>query len=183
MRDQADQTEEAVDHERGDDHRHEHQRGDPQRELPAVVLAIDQDDWQHDQIGEQEGHHAAEADPARPQHRGERHVADRADEREHRDHGSGDDVLDRADSRRGVLQKQRVEEAVAELRDEAGEEEADGDLLPEHSPVVAEVVGDVGPRFRRAQSLANAHLPAGRLVLVAGLRRLRVLACLFLEPA
>ena len=44
--------------------------------------------------------HAAEADAAVPQHRGERHVADRADEREHGD--------ERSDERTPDLREQRV---------------------------------------------------------------------------
>ena len=47
-----------------------------------------------------------------------------------------------------VLDEQGVEEVVAEQSDEPGEQEADGDLLPQHLPVAAEVVGDVGPGRR-----------------------------------
>ena len=81
----------------------------------AVVLAVDRDDRQHDQVGEEERQHAGEADPARPQHRRERHVADRADEAEHGDERPDDHVLERAERAAGVLEEQAVEEAVAEL--------------------------------------------------------------------
>src|SRR5207249_3452975 len=57
--------------------------------LQSVVFAVDVEDWQHDQVGEDEGEHAAEADAAVPQYGGERDVADRADE--------GDDGNQRAD--------------------------------------------------------------------------------------
>ena len=58
-------------------------------------------------------------------------------------------------NRRGrVLDEEEVEEVVAEEADESGEEEPDGDLLPQHPPVAAEVVGDVGPRGGRGQALA-----------------------------
>src|SRR5438445_11159165 len=57
---------------------------------PAVVLAVDVEDGQHDQVGEDEGKHAAEADAAIPEHRGERDVADRADEADDRDNGADD---------------------------------------------------------------------------------------------
>ena len=50
--------------------------------------------------------------------------------------------------------KQAVEEVVAQQADEPGEQEAERDLLPEHLPVAAEVVGDVRPGRGRAQSLA-----------------------------
>ena len=46
-------------------------------------------------------------------------------------------------TRRGAPQEEAVEEVLAEQRDEAGEQEADRDLLPEHLPVGAEVVGHV----------------------------------------
>ena len=50
--------------------------------------------------------------------------------------------------RRRVLDEEEVEEVVAEQADEAGEQEADRDLLPQHLPVAAEVVGDVRPGRR-----------------------------------
>ena len=49
------------------------------------------------------------------------------------------------DQRRRVLDEEAVEEVVAEQADEAGEQEAERDLLPQHLPVAAEVVGDVRP--------------------------------------
>ena len=45
-------------------------------------------------------------------------------------------------------QEEAVEEVVAELRDEAGEQEAERDLPPEHLPVATEVVRDVRPGGR-----------------------------------
>ena len=39
-----------------------------------------------------------------------------------------------------VADEEDVEEVVAEQADEAGEQEADRDLLPQHRPVAAEVV-------------------------------------------
>ena len=59
-------AEEAGDDQRGERHRGEHQHDDAQRERAAVVLAVDRDDREHDQIGEQEREHAGETDPARP---------------------------------------------------------------------------------------------------------------------
>jgi hypothetical protein len=82
---------------------------------------------------------------ARPEHRGERHVADRADEAEDGDQRPDEDVLERPHERRGVGDKEEVEEVVAEQADEAGEQEAGRDLLPQHRPVGAEVLGDSGP--------------------------------------
>lgn len=48
---------------------------------PAVVLSMDVEHRQHDQVGINEGDRSTEADAAIPQHRRERNVADRADER------------------------------------------------------------------------------------------------------
>ena len=75
-----------------------------------------------------------------------------------------------------------LEEAVAELGDEPGEQEPERDLLPQHLPVAAEVVRDVRPRARRRQPLAPGQLLAGRVMLMAGVGLERVLARLLLEP-
>ena len=81
---EADELEQEVDDQPGGSHRgvegHEQERG----HTPAVVLAVDVEDRQDDQVGEDERDHAAETDPAVPQHGSERDVADRAHEREHR---------------------------------------------------------------------------------------------------
>ena len=70
---------------------------------------------------------------------------------------------------RRVGDEEAVEEVVAEQADEAGEQEADRDLLPEHLPVAAEVVGDVGPGVERgAAARARAARSPRRVVLVAG---------------
>ena len=70
-----------------------------------------------------------------------------------------------------VLEEEGVEEVVAEQADEAREQEAERDLLPQHLPVAAEVVRDVGPRLDRASAAARQGIAsAGRVVLVAGLR-------------
>ena len=67
------------------DDRAEHD-GDEQRGEPAAVdLAVVRDDRRDQQVGEEERDDAGERDAARPQHGGERHVADRADERERGD--------------------------------------------------------------------------------------------------
>ncbi len=64
---------------------------------------------------------------------------------EHRDDRPDEGAPDRLHERGGVSEEQRIEEAVAELSDKAGQQEADRDLLPQHLPVAAEVVGDIGP--------------------------------------
>ena len=76
-----------------------------------------------------------------------------------------------------------LEEPVAELGDEPGEQEPDRDLLVEHLPIAAEVVRDVRPRPGRGQPLAPGEPLAGRVMLMAGVGLLRVLACLLLERA
>ena len=56
------------------------------------------------------------------------------------------------------------------------------DLLPQHLPVAAEVVGDVRPGRGARQPLAQGQLLAGRVVLVAGVGLLGVAAGGLLEP-
>ena len=76
-----------------------------------------------------------------------------------------------------------LEEPVAELGDEPGEQEPERDLLPEHLPVAAEVVRDVRPRPDRGQPLAPRQLLAGRVVLMARVGLDRVLARLLPRAA
>ena len=64
----------------------------------AVVAAIDQQQRERDQVGEEEGDHAAERDPAVPQRRRQRDVADGADEADDRDERA-DDARSRGSSR------------------------------------------------------------------------------------
>ena len=65
----------------------------------AVVLPVDVQDREDDQVGEDEGDHAAEADAAVPQHGGERDVADGAHEGQHRDDRADERAPDRRDDR------------------------------------------------------------------------------------
>src|SRR5436853_229867 len=116
-----------------------------------------------------------------PEDGGKGRVSDRADEAQHRDQGAGDHVLDRAQHRRPVLDEESIEEVVAEEADEAGEQEADRDLLPEHQPVAPEVLSHPAPRLRRAEPLAPAPAATPAAVDVAGLRLLRVLPGLLLQ--
>ena len=157
-------AEQRVDDQRGQDHRHEHQGGDPQRERPCRSTCGRCDhDRQHDQVGEDERHHAGEGDPARPQHGRERDVADRAHEAQHGDHRADEDVLQSACTAAGVREEEAVEEVVAEQADEAGQQEAGRDLLPEHLPVAAEVVRDVRPGRAEVSRCArsSARRPCG----------------------
>jgi hypothetical protein len=78
-------------------------------------------------VDEDERHHAGEADPARPEHRGQRHVAHRADDGDDR---SDNHALDDADGLGRVVQERGVELVVPEQSNEAAEEEPSGDLLP-----------------------------------------------------
>ena len=96
--------------------------------------------------------------------------------------GPDDHVLDGRHRPGGVGQEERVEEVVAERGDEPGQQEAEGDLLPQHLPVAAEVVGDVRPGRCARDPLAQINLLAGRVVLMARVGLLRVLAGLLLEP-
>ena len=161
---------------------HEHQRDDPQCEAGAVVLAVDRDDRQHDQVGEDEREHAGERDPARPQHCGERDVADRAHERDDGDQRSENDVLEQPKRRGRIVEERGFEHAI---RDEAGEpreREADADLLPEHLPVAAEVVRHVRPCLGGDEPAAERQRARGGGVYVSRLRRESVVASFVLEP-
>ena len=81
-----------------------------------------------------------------------------------------------------VPEEQAVEEVVAQLRDEAGQQEPDDDLLVDHLPVPAEVVRDIRPCRGRGQALTPAEPLAGGLVMVASVSLLGVLAGLDFQP-
>ena len=97
------------------------------------------------------------------------------------DDRADDRVLDQLQPGRGVRDEQGVEEAVGELADEPGEQEADQDLLPHHRPVVAEVVRDIRPGARAREALADRHVLAGAVMLMAAVGLLGVLAGLLLQ--
>src|ERR1039458_10144638 len=146
-----------------------------------VVLAVDQHDRHHDEVGEYEGDNPREADSAGPQDGGERDVADRAHEAEDGDDRPDDGVLDQLHARRGVREEERVEEAVWELADEPREQKPDRDLLPEHRPVVPEVLCDVRPGAGARQAPADRHMSARALMLMAAVCCHRVPTGLLLE--
>src|SRR5438874_798734 len=181
-RDEPGGAEEAIDRERRADHRHEHQRNDSCGECAAVVLAIDRDDRQNDQVGEDERDHAAEREPARPEDRGERDVADRADEREDGDQWPEHRVLDQSQRRGSVLDEGGVENARRDESGEAGQEKADPDLLPEHLPVAAEVVRDVRPGRRGTDPLPPRELARRGVMHVPGVGCESVRPRFLLEP-
>src|SRR5205085_2100030 len=108
---QVEALEEELDDEPCGDHRRveapEQERGHP----PAVVLAVDVEDREHDQVGEDEREDAAEADPAVPEDRRERHVPDRADEAQDRDRRPDDRPPELRDGRMGV-EEQRAPEVL-----------------------------------------------------------------------
>src|ERR1041385_199152 len=66
-------AEEVLDREPGDAHNRPEQRKQLQRQAAAVVAAVDQQQRQRDQVGEDEADDAAEADAALPERGGERH--------------------------------------------------------------------------------------------------------------
>jgi len=84
-RHEAHRFERKLDHEPGDHHGSIRGRKEEEHHPNAVVLAVDVQDRHHDQIREDERDDAAEADAAIPQHGSQRHVPDRAHEREHGD--------------------------------------------------------------------------------------------------
>src|SRR5947199_7717355 len=88
LRNDAKRLEAELDRERGEHHRGVEDAGDRGHHLPIVVPAIDVQDRQHDQIGEEEADHAAEADAAVRETGSKRDVTDRADERQYGDDGA-----------------------------------------------------------------------------------------------
>jgi hypothetical protein len=84
---------------------------------------------------------------------------------------------------RRVVHEGRVEDPVRDEPEEAGEEEADSDLLPEHLPVAAKVVRDVRPRGRRYEPVAQRQRALRGVVLVAATDRLRMDARLRLDAS
>ncbi len=164
---QAKAAEDDLDHVPGRHHRRveraEYERGHPR----PVVLAVDVEDRGDDQVGEQERDHPAEADPALPQHDGQRDVADRADER--------DDRHDGADQRAPDLGGQRVpgeEERLPErvghpggdrARDEQPDRQVPDDRRPLHHEHVAhrgETAAGQQPLAERAGA-ADGHVHRG----------------------
>ena len=79
-----------IDNKRRDCHRNVKGSEQEARHLQPVILAVNVQDRDDDQIGEDEGDHPAEADAAVPQHRRERNVADGTDERDDRDQRADD---------------------------------------------------------------------------------------------
>src|SRR5439155_18617029 len=87
---QPEPLESEFDDKTGGNHRQVEGREQEPGHAPAVVLAVDVENWQDDQVSEDEGEDAAEADAAVPEHRRQWNVANRADEAEDRDEGSDD---------------------------------------------------------------------------------------------
>src|SRR5436853_6151384 len=56
--------------------------------FPAVMLSVDVDDPKNNQVGINQGDHAAEADPTVPKHRRQRNIADGANKGEDRNQWS-----------------------------------------------------------------------------------------------
>src|SRR5206468_12875036 len=59
-------------------------------DFPAVILAVDIDDWEYDQVGVNERDDAAETDAAVPKDRSQRNVAHRTNERKDSDNWPDD---------------------------------------------------------------------------------------------
>src|SRR5690348_8443254 len=141
-RDEPEAAEQELDDVSGYDHGGVEDPEYGQHHPGAVVLPVDDQDRNDDQVGEDERDHAAEADPAVPQHGSQRHVADRADEAEQRD--------DRADDRPPELGGQRVpgqEQVLPEAvrhpgGDGPGDQQAQDDVADHRRPFHDEDVAD-----------------------------------------
>ena len=120
---------------------------------PAVVPAVDVDDRQDDQVGEDERQHAAEADPAVPEDRGERDVPDRADEAQDGDQRTYEwppELRERV----VALEEQGTPEGVWHPGGQgARDQEAPDNVDPDRGPVHHEVVGGRREPLGRAQPL------------------------------
>src|SRR5450755_246025 len=141
-RDEAQRAEEELDDVAGDDHGRVEDPEYGQHHLRPVVLPVDDQDRDDDQVGEDERRHAAEADPPIPQHPGQRHVADRADEAEQRDHRA-DHRPPQPGGQRVAGQEQVPPEAVGHPgADCPGDQESDDDVPDDGSPLHDEDVAD-----------------------------------------
>ena len=114
----------------------------------------------------------AKRDAARPQHGGQRDVADRADEAQHGDDRADERAPDVCTAAGASVEEQPVEEVVAEQRDEAGEQEA---RCRSPSTASASRRGSCARRpttpARRSARSRQLALAPDRVVLVAGLGR------------
>ena len=70
------------------------QREESKRGAGAVEAAVDEEQRQRDEVGEDEADDAAEGDAVGPERGREGDVADRADERDHGEQGGDGDVLE-----------------------------------------------------------------------------------------
>ena len=103
----------------GDHHQDVEETDQSDGEPPSVELPVDEDQGHGDEIGEDEGDHASEADAAAPERSGQGDVADRADEAGDRDRGSDQGTPERLYRSRRGGQEEVGEGGVWDLGDEA----------------------------------------------------------------
>jgi hypothetical protein len=72
--------------------------------------------------------------------------------------GPDEHVLDGAHPGGRIVEEDGLEGLAWDEADEAGDQEAESDLLPQHLPVAAEVVRDVRPRLHRCEALPPGAL-------------------------
>src|SRR5882724_2204978 len=120
---------------------------------PSVVFTIDVQDRKNDQIGEDEGDHATEADAAIPQYGSQRNIPDRANE--------GNDGYQRADDgppqgceKWMINNEERPPEFIGHPGGErTGDQETANDVEPDRGPIHHEIVADRGKAAFGGQSL------------------------------
>src|SRR6266576_3956627 len=158
-RDQPERTEREFHDVGGDDHGGVEGPEYHQHHLGAVVLPVDEQDRDDDQVGEDERDDAAEADAPVPQHRRQRHVADRADEAEHRDHRA-DERPPQLGGQRLAGEEQVLPEAVGHPgAHRPGDQQADDHVADDGGPLHHEDLADRGVPVAAGQ--APPEGPAG----------------------
>ena len=125
------------------------------RHLQSVVFAIDIENGQYDEIGEEEGDHAAEADAAAPQHGCQRNVAYRAYKGKHCDDGT-DKWTPKLRQQRMSFQKKSLPEMLWHPGAEGtGDEQANRNVHPERGPIHHKEVADGRAAFLREHPLPD----------------------------
>ena len=134
------------------------------RRPESVVAAVDVQDGQHDQVAEDEGRHAPKARASLPEHRGQRHVAYRADEGEHRHHRPDEGARQHRRQRMAGQEQSGPDTGWDPGRHRAGDQQAHGQVHPQRHDVHDEEVRHRRQSLGREQALQQRSVLAHRHV-------------------
>src|SRR5258708_6135074 len=111
---------------------------------PSVVFAIDVQDRENDQIGEDERDYTTETDAAVPKDSSQRNISNRANERNDR-YQRADDGPPQGCKKWMVNNEERPPEIIGHPGGErTGDEETANDIEPDRSPIHHEIMADRG---------------------------------------